>query len=47
MKNILLLGAGKIGAIITELLSSSNDYHIVVADIDADNLARLPKHKNV
>ncbi len=47
MKNILLLGAGKIGAIITELLSTSNDYQIVVADIDADNLARLPKHKNV
>ena len=47
MKNILLLGAGKIGAIITELLSASNDYHIVVADINADNLARLPKNKHV
>ena len=42
MKKILLLGAGKIGAIITELLTSSGDYEVTVADIDPENLKRLP-----
>lgn len=41
MKNILLLGAGKIGEIICEMLSSSGDYHVTVADRDALSLSRL------
>jgi len=32
MKNVLLLGSGKIGAIITELLTSCGDYHVTVAE---------------
>ena len=32
MKNILLLGAGKIGEMIASLLSSSGDYEVTVAD---------------
>lgn len=47
MRNILLLGSGKIGAIITELLTSCDDYHVTVADMSAENLARLGKHKNL
>ncbi|RIK95754.1 MAG: saccharopine dehydrogenase [Proteobacteria bacterium] len=41
MTPILLLGAGKIGAMIAELLSQTGDYEITVADRDADGLKRL------
>jgi len=47
MKDILLLGAGKIGVIITELLASSGDYRVTVVDLDQANLDRLPQHPNV
>jgi len=47
MKNILLLGSGKIGAIITDLLSSCGDYHVTVADRDKTSLGRLTRNKNV
>lgn len=47
MKEILLLGAGKIGIIITELLASSGDYRVTVADLDQANLDRLPQYSNV
>ncbi len=47
MKNVLLLGSGKIGAIITELLSACDDYHVTVADLDKSNLERLTPHKNL
>lgn len=47
MKEVMLLGAGKIGAIITELLSSCGDYHVTVVDLNEQNLSRLPKRDNV
>ena len=47
MKNILLLGSGKIGAIITELLASCGDYHVTVADMNRDHLDCLASHDNV
>lgn len=47
MKNILLLGAGKIGEIITELLSTSGDYHVTVADKEHAHLQRLQGKSNV
>ncbi len=47
MKEVLLLGAGKIGVIITELLASSGDYQVTVADMDKANLDRLPQYSNV
>jgi saccharopine dehydrogenase-like NADP-dependent oxidoreductase len=47
MKEILLLGAGKIGATITELLASCGDYRVTVADMDQANLDRLPQYPNV
>ena len=46
-KNVLLLGAGKIGVIITELLASSGDYNVTVVDANQDNLDRLPKYPDV
>lgn len=47
MKKILLLGAGKIGAIISELLASSGDYEVHVADRDQASLEGLPQHAAV
>ncbi len=42
MKNIMLVGGGKIGVAITELLSATGDYRVTVADRDADSLSRMP-----
>ena len=46
MKNVLLVGGGKIGVAITQLLSATGDYHVTVVDRDAASLARMPR-KNV
>ena len=46
MKNVMLVGGGKIGVAITELLSNTGDYHVTVVDRDAASLERMP-HKNV
>jgi len=49
MKNIVVVGAGKIGSMIAELLVGSGDYAVTVVDRSADPLARLetrlPVHK--
>ncbi|HEY4942827.1 MAG TPA: saccharopine dehydrogenase family protein [Rhizomicrobium sp.] len=44
MKNVLLVGGGKIGVAITELLCATGDYRVTVADRDAASLARMPKN---
>jgi saccharopine dehydrogenase-like NADP-dependent oxidoreductase len=41
MKNILVIGAGKIGSTIAEMLASTNDYSVTVADRSLDQLNRL------
>ncbi len=41
MKNILLLGAGKIGIAITLLLRRTGEYRVTVADYSADALTRF------
>jgi saccharopine dehydrogenase-like NADP-dependent oxidoreductase len=46
MKNVLLVGGGKIGVAITEFLSATGDYKVTVADRDATSLSRMPQ-KNV
>ena len=46
MKNVMLVGGGKIGVAITELLSATGDYHVTVVDRDEASLARMPR-KNV
>ena len=51
MKKIVVIGAGKIGSTITQLLSRSGDYEVVVADRSASSSptskrirrSRLPK----
>lgn len=44
MKKVLLLGAGNIGAIITEFLATSGDYEVYVADREQSNLDELPRY---
>jgi saccharopine dehydrogenase-like NADP-dependent oxidoreductase len=44
MENILLLGAGKIGAAIAELLGATGDYDLVVADRDPTLLKAIHRH---
>jgi saccharopine dehydrogenase-like NADP-dependent oxidoreductase len=41
MKHVAVIGAGKIGSTIADLLTRSGDYHVTVADRSADQLARL------
>ena len=52
MKHILLLGSGKIGAVVAELLSQARtngapDYHVTVADRSEASLAALPAHPQI
>ena len=37
MHKVLILGAGKIGSLISVLLANSNDYQVTLADINVDN----------
>jgi len=41
MKDVLLVGAGKIGSMIADFLASSGDYRVTVADRSAEALAKL------
>lgn len=47
MRQVLLLGAGKIGSMITEFLSSSGDYQVTVADFDEQSLNQIKGAANV
>ncbi|MDE2630609.1 MAG: saccharopine dehydrogenase NADP-binding domain-containing protein, partial [Alphaproteobacteria bacterium] len=46
MKNVMLVGGGKIGVAIAQFLSDTGNYQVTVVDRDAASLARMPK-KNV
>jgi len=46
MKNVMLVGGGKIGVAIAQFLSQTGDYRLTVVDRDEAGLARMPK-KNV
>ena len=43
MKKLLLVGGGKIGSAIADLLGATGDYALTVADRDQPSLDRLPK----
>ncbi|HEV2817034.1 MAG TPA: saccharopine dehydrogenase C-terminal domain-containing protein [Allosphingosinicella sp.] len=47
MKEVLLVGGGRIGAMITDLLATSGDYHVTVADHSAEALAGVREHARV
>ena len=41
MKNVLMLGAGKVGSLIATVLSHSGDYRVHLADSKVDEAERL------
>ena len=41
MRDILIVGAGKIGTVIADLLASSGDYAVTVADRDPAAVERV------
>ncbi len=43
MQKILVLGAGKIGTLISFLLANSNDYHVYLADLHLENRPDLDR----
>lgn len=47
MKNIVVIGAGKIGSTIAWILANSGDYAVIVADRDQEQLDRLPSHSTI
>lgn len=47
MKEVLLVGGGRIGAMITDLLAGSGDYHVTVADVSAAALAEVQAQERV
>lgn len=47
MKNILVLGAGNIGSVASNMLASCDDYQLTIADLSRDNLDRLPDHPRI
>ncbi|HXD75756.1 MAG TPA: saccharopine dehydrogenase C-terminal domain-containing protein [Vicinamibacterales bacterium] len=46
MHRVLLLGAGKIGRMIARFLVDSGDYHVTVADVNAEALERMASRVN-
>jgi len=44
MREIAIVGAGKIGAIIATLLAQSGSYNVTLMDKEADSLAKIQKH---
>jgi saccharopine dehydrogenase-like NADP-dependent oxidoreductase len=42
MHRIVVVGAGKIGSMIAELLASCGDYAVTVVDLSQQHLDRLP-----
>jgi saccharopine dehydrogenase-like NADP-dependent oxidoreductase len=47
MKEVVVIGAGKIGSTIARLLSHSGDYQVTVADRSAAQLTEIERHKVV
>jgi saccharopine dehydrogenase-like NADP-dependent oxidoreductase len=47
MKDIVVIGAGKIGATVAGLLASTNDYQVTLADRSPDALDRLDRKERI
>src|SRR3970282_1688164 len=43
MHRVLVLGAGKIGALISGLLADAGDYQVALADVNIDEATALPR----
>ncbi|MCP3441124.1 saccharopine dehydrogenase family protein [Bradyrhizobium sp. CCGUVB14] len=44
MKDVLVIGAGKIGSAVALMLADAGDYNVVITDRDQAQLAKLDKH---
>jgi saccharopine dehydrogenase-like NADP-dependent oxidoreductase len=47
MHDVVVMGGGKIGSIIAEMLAETGDYRIKVLDRSADALAAIPAHPHI
>jgi saccharopine dehydrogenase-like NADP-dependent oxidoreductase len=47
MKDVIVIGAGKIGSTIASLLASTGDYQITLADRSAEILGRLDRNEHI
>jgi saccharopine dehydrogenase-like NADP-dependent oxidoreductase len=47
MKDVIVIGAGKIGSTIARLLAGSGDYRVTLADRQQDQLDRVEPHKAI
>ena len=47
MKDIVVIGAGKIGSTIARMLAHSGDYRVTVADRSEEQLAAIERHDAV
>src|SRR6266567_5538083 len=47
MKDVVVIGAGKIGATVAGLLSSTGDYQVTLADRSPEVLGRLDRHERI
>jgi saccharopine dehydrogenase-like NADP-dependent oxidoreductase len=47
MKDVVVIGAGKIGSTIAEMLASTGDYQIALADRSAEVLSRLDRNERI
>ena len=44
MRNVVVVGAGKIGSTIARMLAHSGDYHVTLADRSAEQLKQIEAH---
>ena len=47
MKEVVVIGAGKIGATIASLLTSTSDYQVILADRSTEALGRFDREQRV
>lgn len=47
MRDVVVIGAGKIGAAIALMLVASGDYNVVVTDRSAEQLAKIDRHPGI
>jgi saccharopine dehydrogenase-like NADP-dependent oxidoreductase len=47
MKNVIVIGAGKIGATVAGLLASTGDYQVTLADRSPEVLGRLDREERI
>ena len=47
MKDVVVIGAGKIGSTVAGVLASTGDYQVTLADRSPDVLARLDRHDRI